>query len=182
MKLRFVYEDNLELCKELLINNGYKVLDPINVYPVNSINDLISLFYTILYEVNPKAREVYRNEKIDRRLMSEFVKSRMKEHCINKQRAIQECAEIIIYLFKFIRNGKLKLKYPVQSTRILGRAKMRWVTDKVEYLMLMEKWIEKTSKANEFVRAVEDVDHELDEEQYDRETFLEKVLKRITNG
>ena len=109
--------------------------------------------------------------------MSEFVKARMVKG-INRERAMDECAEMVEILFKY--EERFKFKYPVVSIGILGQGKLKWVTDKIEDYLLSERIKERYRKRMEFNEGVEKK-HKMEilEDAYSVEEDLAKILQEM---
>jgi hypothetical protein len=165
--------------KEYLIEKGYRVEDPPNSmrFDIRGLDELIRFFYSRMSLKHPELKQVDRNMGRDRKIASEFVKSRM-EKGINRQRALSESAELIDILFRY--EEKFKFKYPVRSIGILGQGKLRWVTEKLENMWLYEKIYEKSTQLREFNQKLEKAQEiETEIEQLDREDELSKILKEM---
>ena len=92
----------IEDSKELLISKGYRVEDPPNSFKFNikSTDGLIEFFYSRISLKHPELKQVSRRKARDRKIVSEFIKVRMAKG-INRERAIDECAEMIDILFRY---------------------------------------------------------------------------------
>jgi hypothetical protein len=165
--------------KEFLIEKGFRVEDPPKAlkFNITRLDDLINFFYSRMSLKNPKLKQIKRNLGRDRKIASEFVKSRM-EKGINRQRAYSEAAELIDILFKY--EDRFKFKYPVESIGILGQKNLRWVTEKLENMWLREKIYEKSKNLREFNQRLEKAQKvETELEQLDRAEELEQILKEM---
>lgn len=169
----------LEDSKELLISKGYRVEDPPESFKFNikSIDGLIEFFYSRMSLKHPALKQVSRRKARDRKIMSEFVKARMVKG-INRERAMDECAEMVEILFKY--EERFKFKYPVVSIGILGQGKLKWVTDKIEDYLLSERIKERYRKRMEFNEGVEKK-HKMEilEDAYSVEEDLAKILQEM---
>jgi hypothetical protein len=125
-------------CKEYLISKGYRVEDPPKQlkFNIKKLDELIEFFYSRMSLKHKELKYVSRRKAMDRKIMSEFVKARMTKG-INRERAMDECAEMIDILFR--HEEKFKFKYPVLSVGILGQKNLAWVTEKIENFMLQER-------------------------------------------
>lgn len=124
--------------RDYLISKGYRVKDPPenSKFNIKTLDELIEFFYSRMSLKHKELKYVTRRKAMDRKIMSDFVKSRMAKG-INKERAIDECAEMIDILFRY--EEKFKFKYPVLSVGILGQKNLSWVTEKIEDYMNSER-------------------------------------------
>lgn len=169
----------IEDSKELLISKGYRVEDPPKNFKFNikSTDGLIEFFYSRMSLKHPELKQVSRRKARDRKIISEFIKVRMAKG-INRERAIDECAEMIDILFRY--EEKFKFKYPVLSIGILGQGKLQWVTEKIENFLLNERIKERYRKRMEFNDSIEKK-HEMEilEDAYSVEEDLAKILQEM---
>jgi hypothetical protein len=132
-----VIKDILEACKKLLIFKGYKVVDPIKkVFNVRHIDDLIALFYAFLDYKHPELAGTHRNLKKDRAIAKRFLEGRMEVGSLNKELALDECAQIIKTIFD--REQDFNFTIPL-SFEIFGQQVAGWITKKAVELMNEER-------------------------------------------
>lgn len=165
--------------KDYLISKGYRVKDPPEnqKFNIKTLDELIEFFYSRMSLKHKELKYVSRRKAMDRKIMSEFVKSRMAKG-INKERAIDECAEMIDILFR--HEKKFKFKYPVLSVGILGQKNLSWVTEKIEDFMNSER-IKARIKERQAYRAnlEKRQDVEMEEESLTQEDDLTKILAEM---
>lgn len=124
-------------CKKLLIFMGYKVVDPIEKkFNVKNINDLITLFYAYLDYKYPEFIDTPRNIKKDRAIAKRFLEARMNIGNLNKEHALDECAQIITVVFT--REPEFNFTIPLNFS-MFGQQSMEWVTKKAAELVNAEK-------------------------------------------
>jgi len=165
--------------RDYLISKGYRVKDPPEnqKFNIKTLDELIEFFYSRMSLKHKELKYVSRRKAMDRKIMSEFVKSRMAKG-INKERAIDECAEMIDILFR--HEKKFKFKYPVLSVGILGQKNLSWVTEKIEDFMNSER-IKARIKERQAYRAnlEKRQDVEMEEESLTQEDDLTKILAEM---
>lgn len=165
--------------KDYLISKGYRVKDPPEnqKFNIKTLDELIEFFYSRMSLKHKELKYVSRRKAMDRKIMSDFVKSRMAKG-INKERAIDECAEMIDILFR--HEKKFKFKYPVLSVGILGQKNLSWVTEKIEDFMNSER-IKARIKERQAYRAnlEKRQDVEMEEESLTQEDDLTKILAEM---
>ena len=165
--------------RDYLISKGYRVKDPPEnqKFNIKTLDELIEFFYSRMSLKHKELKYVSRRKAMDRKIMSEFVKSRMAKG-INKERAIDECAEMIDILFR--HEKKFKFKYPVLSVGILGQKNLSWVTEKIEDYMNSER-IKARIKERQAYRAnlEKRQDVEMEEESLTQEDDLTKILAEM---
>jgi hypothetical protein len=165
--------------KDYLISKGYRVKDPPEnqKFNIKTLDELIEFFYSRMSLKHKELKYVSRRKAMDRKIMSDFVKSRMAKG-INKERAIDECAEMIDILFR--HEKKFKFKYPVLSVGILGQKNLSWVTEKIEDFMNSER-IKARIKERQAYRAnlEKRQDVEMEEESLTQEDDLTKILTEM---
>ena len=165
--------------RDYLISKGYRVKDPPEnqKFNIKTLDELIEFFYSRMSLKHKELKYVSRRKAMDRKIMSEFVKSRMAKG-INKERAIDECAEMIDILFR--HEKKFKFKYPVLSVGILGQKNLSWVTEKIEDFMNSER-IKVRIKERQAYRAnlEKRQDVEMEEESLTQEDDLTKLLAEM---
>jgi len=124
-------------CKKLLISMGYKVVDPVKkVYNVRNIDDLIAFFYAFLDYKHPELVGTHRNIKKDRAIAKRFLEGRMEVGSLNKELALDECAQIIKTIFD--REKEFNFTIPL-SFEIFGQQAAGWITRKAVELLNEEK-------------------------------------------
>jgi hypothetical protein len=165
--------------KDYLISKGYRVKDPPenSKFIIKTLDELIEFFYSRMSLKHKELKYVTRRKAMDRKIMSDFVKSRMAKG-INKERAIDECAEMIDILFRY--EEKFKFKYPVLSVGILGQKNLSWVTEKIEDFMNSER-IKARIKERQAYRAnlEKRQDVEMEEESLIQEDELTRLLAEM---
>ena len=120
------YSNLSSLCKEYLIELGYRVIEPIKfIYEIKKLDELIDYFYNMLYFYHPEL-PLYKNLKKDRAIAKRFVTSRIEASGINRIHALDECARIVTVVFK--HEGRFKFDY-TPSFGIFGQGKFGWVTE-----------------------------------------------------
>jgi hypothetical protein len=165
-------------CKKLLTFVGYKIVEPVGKrYNVKDINGLIDLFYAYLDYKHPELIATHRNIKKDRALAKRFVDARMEAGNINKQQALNECAQIIQTIFE--REPEFNFTIPL-SFEMLGQDAAGWITKKaVEFLNAEQQEYKKklTEKMQDDIIAK--VLKERGEEtiRFDVDALLEKMEK-----
>lgn len=126
-----------QVCKKLLISMGYKVVDPVKkIFNVKSIDDLIALFYAYLDYKHPELAGTHRNIKKDRAIAKRFLEGRMEVGSLNKEMALDECAQIIKTIFD--REQEFKFTIPL-SFEIFGQQAAGWITKKAVELLNEER-------------------------------------------
>jgi len=152
------YDCLAKVCKRLLIFMGYKVVDPIKrKFKVKNINDLILLFYAYLDYRYPEFANTHRNIKKDRAIAKRFLEARMESSGLNKEYALDECAQIIKVIFD--REPDFNFTIPL-SFDIFGQQALGWITKKAIEFMNEER----ESKEQKHVEAIQ-------------EKYIEKYLK-----
>ena len=122
-----------KVCKEFLIFMGYKVVDPVKkTFNVKNINDLITLFYAYLDYKHPELSDAHRNVKKDRAIAKRFLEARMEIGNLNKEYALDECAQIIKTVFD--REPEFNFTIPL-SFGMFGQESVGWITRKAVELM-----------------------------------------------
>lgn len=131
------YNAVAKTCKKLLIFMGYKVVDPVKkVFNVKSIDDLITLFYAYLDYKHPELAGTHRNIKKNRAIAKRFLEGRMEVGSLNKELALDECAQIIKTIFD--REAEFNFTIPL-SFEIFGQQAAGWITRKAVELMNEER-------------------------------------------
>ena len=116
-----------DACVDYLRYKGYSVRKPFMYpYEIKKLNDLISVFYTLLSKYNKKDVIIYRNEKQDLKIAKSFVESIQNTDGLSRQAAMKQCASIIQIVFKNI--DRFKFNIPL-TFGIFGQQKMSWVTE-----------------------------------------------------
>jgi hypothetical protein len=172
-------EQRIEDCKQFLISKGYRVEDPPTrlKFNIKTLDELIEFFYSRMSLKHKELKFVSRRKVMDRKIMSDFVKSRMDKG-ISRERAIDECAEMIDILFR--HEEKFRFKYPVLSVGILGQRNLAWVTEKIEDFLLKERIKARIRERHEFNRNLEKMqDIETQEEFLTKEEDLKKILEEM---
>lgn len=120
----------LKGAEELLLEHGYLVRGPlIEKHEVKNPAQLVRFFYDALARYNPQFKMVYAgNVKKDRAIAKKFIEVRI-ELGSSKARAITECCEFILLLFRY--EQFLSLSFPITSMGVLGQESMAWVTERL---------------------------------------------------
>lgn len=172
-------EQRIEDCKQFLINKGYRVEDPPDrlKFNIKTLDELIEFFYGRMSLKHKELKFISRRKVMDRKIMSEFVKSRMNKG-ISRERAMDECAEMIDILFE--HEEKFNFKYPVLSVGILGQRNLAWVTEKLEDFLLRQRIKARLEQRRAFNRELEKkYDIEIKEEFLTKEEELRKLLEEM---
>lgn len=115
------------LCKEFLMELGYRVVRPLNPrFKAARIDDLYNLFYERLKHYHPDLA-VYSNQSRDRAIASRFLKTRMEAGDVSKKYALGECAEIILTIFE--HEDEFNFNLPL-TFEMFGQINCGWITDK----------------------------------------------------
>ena len=165
--------------KEYLISKGYRVEDPpeSSKFNIKTLDELIEFFYSRMSLKHKELKYANRRKAMDRKIMSDFVKSRMAKG-INRERAIDECAEMIDILFR--HEEKFNFKYPVLSVGILGQKNLSWVTERIEDYMNSERIKARIRERQAFKVNLEKRQHvEMEEESLTQEDELTKILAEM---
>jgi len=165
-------------CKQYLISKGYRVEDPPEKlkFNIKTLDELIEFFYSRMSLKHKELKFINRRKAMDRKIMSEFVKSRM-EKGINRERAVDECAEMIEILFKYEK--KFKFKYDL-SIGILGQRNLKWVTEKIENYMNSERIKTRIRERQAFRADLERRQEvEIEEESLTQENELKRLLAEM---
>jgi hypothetical protein len=165
-----------KVCKKLLIFMGYKVVNPVKrVFKVKNINDLITLFYAYLDYKHPELAGTHRNIKKDRAIAKRFLEARMEIGSLNKEYALDECAQIIKIIFD--REPDFNFTIPL-SFEIFGQQALGWITKKAVEFMNAEK----ESKEQKLVEAIQEkhIEKYLKEHGEDSLGFdIDELLKKL---
>lgn len=115
----------IEEAIELLISLGFIVQAPIECKStVKSASGLVKFFYSCLAFYSPNLNIMYTGDKKkDLAIAKGFIQSRKDLGC-SRTRAIEECCELIEFMFKY--ESSLGLKTKVTSMSVLGQDKMAW--------------------------------------------------------
>jgi len=163
-----------EEARDLAIDVGYKVLDPIFTdNKITTLKDLRKLFYTRLYEKYRLEDNSYLfgNYQIDLKYLRLLVEERELEG-LNRFNAIQEAAAIINVIFDNLDEFNFDR---IPDIRILGQKKMAWVTDKALRLLNAKTEKAKFEKVRNIAEGIE--------EEVEKEINYSKAdLQRILNG
>ena len=127
-------EIRIEESKKILMNYGYKVIEPLEIDPnVKDIPSLKKYFYARLWNKYPDRMQYYiQHYKEEIRIVSDFVKSR--ERNTNRNTAIQECVSIIDTIFD--NEEEFKFEKPIININIL---RMDWVINLAISIMNIER-------------------------------------------
>lgn len=164
----------IDAAKDILLNHGYRVLDPIVINDkIINTKDLRDYFYKRLDSKYPnRQRHNAPNIKMDMKIVGDFVKAQMVG--AGKSRAIQECVEIIDVLFD--QEADFNFKYPINDVGILGQGKLSWITAKAVELLNKKRSAILSREINEKADAIEN-DIEIDVE--DRLGKLDAMLENM---
>ena len=122
-----------DACVRFLRYKGYRVGEPFDYkYKVAKLDDLISLFYTLLDSRHPEYVNVYRNAGRDRSIASSFVKNRMETTGASEEIALKECASIVETVFTHEKEFKFKTDV---FFGMFGQSNLSWVTSKAVEIM-----------------------------------------------
>jgi hypothetical protein len=129
-----VNEDRLkEVCVQYLKYYGYTVVSPQKFErKVLDAYDLISLFYGLLKAKRPNDFATSYNLLQDRAIAKRFIQSRIEATGASKERALDECGEIVKTIFDNYDDFNFNF---TPSFFIFGQSKFRWVTDKALNIM-----------------------------------------------
>jgi len=164
--------------RDYLISKGYRVKDPPEnpKFNIKTLDELIEFFYSRMSLKHKELKYVTRRKAMDRKIMSDFVKSRMAKG-INRERAMDECAEMIDILFKY--EEKFKFKYNI-SIGILGQRNLSWVTEKIEDYMNSERIKARIRERQAYRANLEKrQDVEMEEESLTQEDELTRLLAEM---
>jgi len=121
------YSELSALCKEFLLEQGYRVVKPLKPrFKATREDDLFHLFYDRLNYYHPN-KSVYSNLKRDRAIASRFLKARMEAGDVSKEYALGECAEIILTVFE--HEDEFNFNLPL-TFEMFGQANCAWITEK----------------------------------------------------
>lgn len=164
----------IEAAKEVLLKEGYRILDPIVVNDkIITLRQLRDYFYMRLDSKYPNRRKTaLSNTTLDMTILSRFVKSQM--YGASKFRAMQECVEIIDIIFD--HEEEFNFKYPIVSIGILGQGKLAWVTARAVELLNKKRYEEMSKKINSQASEFEN-DTDIDEIEF--EDKLNIMLKKV---
>lgn len=118
----------MEDIKEVAIDHGYKVTEPIVVDDkIVTLLDLREYFFKRMWDRYPDGYLHYvDNRKGELNLIRRMVEAREKTG-MNKFRAVQECVRIIDVIFDYEK--EFRFKSPI-NIRVLGQDKAGWITQK----------------------------------------------------
>ncbi len=126
------YTELAKYCKNFLLSLGYKVVNPMKGdFKAKTIDDLFHLFYDLLRHYHPEV-EVYQNLDRDRKIASRFVEARILGGSISEKRALDECAEIILTVFR--HEAEFNFNLPL-TFEMFGQVSCGWITDKAIRIM-----------------------------------------------
>jgi len=161
--------------RDLAIENGYKVSDPLTVNDkVINITDLRNYFYMRLWRhyPNQQSYHIEGNIRNEMRAFKLFVESREKTG-LNRFNAIQECVEIIDVIFDHA--NKFKFNKPI-DLRVLGQGKAGWITHKAILIMNDEHQKSREKEIKEMIdKHDEEVEIDLDEKANELDMLLAKM-------
>jgi len=164
--------------KELAIEAGYKVTDPIVINDrVVNLVDLRNYFFKRLGDRYPEKYLNYvDNRQNELRLIRLFVEARQKTG-LNKFHAIQECISIIDVIFE--HEKEFNFKRPI-DIRLLGQAKAGWVTQKAICILARKQEEKEAEKFKKLVTEIESEEIDLQEKSNELGRLLSKM--EVNNG
>ncbi len=115
-------------CVAFLKSLGYKVVKKPNFAAVAKLDDLITLFYTLLNYYHNDVCDLVSNKQKDRKIFSNFIAYRQEELSCSFKEGLQDCANIIKALFVF--ESSLELTVPL-GTWVFSSTKYKWLIDRV---------------------------------------------------
>jgi hypothetical protein len=170
-----VEEAQLEAAKQLLVDAGYKIVEPMIIdSTIDDQHKLWKYFYRKLYQKRPELTKNKGPIAKEKKIISDFVKSRMVG--LNEKMAIQECVAIINTLFDY--EDMFNLKFPINDIAVLSQGKFGWITDKALSIIHIKKNVierKKLEKKIEFIE--EETRKEIDLK--DESAKLDAILKQM---
>jgi len=125
-----------KVCVAYLKGQGYSVGPPYE-YPIEieSLDVLISTFYSFMRNIYPKQMWSYPNKKQDRAIAKAFVENRMAAGGIDRKTALKQCGLIVKVVFN--RSDVFKFD-SAPSFGIFGQGNMAWVTERAVQIINKE--------------------------------------------
>jgi len=133
------------------------------------------LFYAYLDYRHPELAGTHRNIKKDRAIAKRFLEARMEIGSLNKEYALDECAQIIKTIFD--REPEFNFTIPL-SFEILGQQTLGWITKKAVEFMNFEREL----KEQKLIEAIQEkhVEKYLKEHGEDSLGFdVDELLKKL---
>ena len=170
---RSIEEARIEAAKLILLEQGYRVVDPIVVNgEIDNQKKLCNYFYMRMCSNHPNRRyERSPNNLLDMQMISKLVHARM-DTGLEEMGAIQECVSIIDTIFNY--EEEFTFKYPVVDTTILGQGKSGWVTAKA--LKIMDDKI-RDAEHEYLIKKAEEVEDSVAGNQEEVENKLNALLR-----
>lgn len=152
----FGSDDSLveETAVKYLEKKGYRVVQPVDL-PIKIKNsmDLKNLYEGLVDRYHPEWMKVYIKDEQARAIAKNFVKSRMEAENISKERALQECAEIIYTVFKYEEEFKFKTQI---SFAWFGQGELKWVSDRAIEILNKNRDALKEAEADRMIEEMYD--------------------------
>lgn len=168
-------QEMINAAVDFLKRKGYRIQPPIIVdSKVITKKDLINHFYRRLDSKYPNRRShTVPNYALDMQMISKLIQARM-DSGLGERAAIQECVRIINAIFD--NEKDFNFKYPIRDTRILGQAKLGWVTAKALSILETRQREVESEEIKKRREAVEFSRHRTDDEV---EKDLDALLKSM---
>lgn len=144
-----------EEVKELAIESGYKVSDPVVVDDkILTLKDLRNHFYKCLWSKYPNRQSHYLEGswKSELRIFKLFVEAR-ESSGLNRFNAIQECVRIINTIFEY--SDQFNFKNPI-DIRVLGQDKSGWITQKALFIINSQYAKSQEQETDELVNKIDE--------------------------
>jgi hypothetical protein len=174
-KAGYMVARTAEEAKEIAIDCGYKVSDPVVVNDrVVNLRDLRNYFYMRLWNKYPNRQSYHLegNIKNEMRAFKLFVESR-EETGLNRFNAIQECVKIIDTIFDHA--DKFRFNKPI-DLRVLGQGKAGWITHKAILIMNDER---KKRQEKEIKEMMDKHEEEFEVDLAEKANELDMLLSRM---
>lgn len=167
------YNELIEACRSFLLYSGYKVIEPVKYsYNIKKLDDLIDLFYAMLYNKHPEWAGGNISWDRYRGTAKQFVGERMKSSGLSKERAMNECGEIIKTIFDYEKD--FNFNRPL-SFGIFGQKNCGWITDKAVQIMNRESMNKESRKQKALISSYEKSYESEDTGFKDLDEILEKI-------
>lgn len=132
-----------DLCADYLKGQGYSVGKPHEYpIPINTLDELISTFYSFMRNIYPTQMWSNPKKKQDRAIAKAFVEGRMEQGGLDRKTALKQCALIIKTVFS--RSDIFKFD-TAPTFGIFGQGEMAWVTERA--VQIINKQIVKEEAA-----------------------------------
>lgn len=177
MKHNYKVIRTAEEAKELAVESGYKVSDPIVVDDkIVSLKDLRNYFYLCLWSKYPYRQSHYLegNWKSELRIFKLFVESRELSG-LNRFNAIQECVRIINTIFEY--SDQFNFKNPI-DIRVLGQDKSGWITQKALSIINEQSLKTQAQETDELLNKI-DEDHISKTDLKEKASELDALLSNM---